>query len=229
MTPKWLQPIVPSRAELLTVRIDPRLGADDDAAYVLAQDVGLMTTMVTVFMTSNYDAVLAAEVFDDAEHGPHVLVRAATGDEAAYLFELDDDESPEDDGDQATRATAHGAHEITWCESAGEEATTEPAIVAWAGEVLLTSGQGLSGPFYAEEAPAKAWAFATALETPPEQLFGAQLVGYVCAQSKCQALLQGGDQEFRRLNRYWEAPVRSAQTRPIQLPGLTPRRDDQLC
>ena len=44
-------------------------------------------------MTSNYDNVLAAEVTDDVEKGPHVLVRAATGDEAAYLLSPDDEQN----------------------------------------------------------------------------------------------------------------------------------------
>jgi len=84
--PKWLRPIDPLLAAGLPIRIDPRLGVDDDTAYRLQRDAEPLLTVVTVFVTSNYDNVLAAEVIDDPENGPHVLVRAATGDEAAYLL-----------------------------------------------------------------------------------------------------------------------------------------------
>jgi hypothetical protein len=61
------------------LRIDPRLGVDHDTAYRLQRDAEPLLAVVTVFVTSNYDNVLTAEVTDDAELGPHVLVRAATG------------------------------------------------------------------------------------------------------------------------------------------------------
>ena len=84
--PKWLRPVDPLAAASLPIRIDPRLGVDDDTAHRLQRDAEPPLTIVTVFVTSSYDNVLAAEVTDDAEHGLHVLVRAATGDEAAYLL-----------------------------------------------------------------------------------------------------------------------------------------------
>lgn len=84
--PKWLRLIDPLLAAGLPIRIDPRLGIDDDTAYRLQRDAEPLLTVVTVFVTSNYDNVLAAEVTDDLENEPHVLVRAATGDEAAYLL-----------------------------------------------------------------------------------------------------------------------------------------------
>ena len=71
-----------------------------------------LLTIVTVFVTSNYNNVLAAEVTDDAEHGLHVLVRAATGDEAAYLLCSDDEEH----GDWPVSA----GRDITWQQAGGE-------------------------------------------------------------------------------------------------------------
>ena len=104
--PKWLRPIDPLVATGLPIRIDPRLWVDDDTAYRLQRDAEPLLTVVTVFVTSNYDNVLAAEVIDDPKNGPHVLVRAATGDEAAYLLSPDD----EQDGDCPESA----GRDITW-------------------------------------------------------------------------------------------------------------------
>ena len=104
--PKWLRPIDPLLAAGLPIRIDPRLGVDDDTAYRLQRDAEPLLTVVTVFVTSNYDNVLAAEVTDDVENGPHVLVRAATGDEAAYLLSPDDEQN----GDCPESA----GRDITW-------------------------------------------------------------------------------------------------------------------
>src|ERR1700737_1667689 len=78
--PKWLRPIDPLVAASLPIRIDPRLGVDEETADRRRRGAQPLLTIVTVFVTSNYNNVLAAEVTDDAEHGLHVLVRAATGD-----------------------------------------------------------------------------------------------------------------------------------------------------
>ena len=208
--PKWLRPIDPLLAAGLPIRIDPRLGVDDDTAYRLQRDAEPLLTVVTVFVTSNYDNVLTAEVTDDAEHGPHVLVRAATGDEAAYL--LCSDEEDEDRPESAGR-------DITWQQAEDSEEVTERAVVLWSGEVLLKSGNGLAGPFYTHQSAAAAWAFSTGLSMPRAEVFGAQLVRWLCAKSKQDLLLAGGDREFRRLNRLWMAPIRTAAVFPIALPG----------
>ena len=84
-----------------------------------------MLSIVTVFMTSNYDAVLAAEIIDDAQR-PHVLVRAATGDEAAWLVSSDDE-----DGDCPDSVGV----DITWQPAQTSEAVTAPAVKLWPGEV----------------------------------------------------------------------------------------------
>jgi hypothetical protein len=209
--PKWLRPIDPLIAASLPIRIDPRLGVDSDTAYRLQRDAEPRLTIVTVFVTSNYDNVLAAELTDDAEHGLHVLVRAATGDEAAYLL-CPDDEQDEDCPESAGR-------DITWQQAEDSEDTTEPAVVLWSGEVLLKTGMGVAGPFYTHQSAAAAWAFSTALGMAPAEVFGAQLVRWLCAESKADLLLVSGDGEFRRLNRFLMAPIRTAAVFPIALPG----------
>ncbi len=67
--PKWLRPNDPLIAGRLPIR--------------LQREAEPLLTVVTVFVTSSYHNVLAAEVTEDSEDGLHILVRAATGDEAA--------------------------------------------------------------------------------------------------------------------------------------------------
>ena len=57
---KWLRPIDPLVNASLPIRIDPRLELDDDTASRLPCDAKPLLTMVTVFVTSSYDNVLAA-------------------------------------------------------------------------------------------------------------------------------------------------------------------------
>ena len=116
--PKWLWPIDPLVTASLPIRIDPRLGVDEDTARRLRCDAEPLLTMVTVFVTSSYDNVLAAEITDDLDHGLHVLVRAATGDEATYLLCSADEE------DGGHRETA--GRDITWQQVPESEDLTEP-------------------------------------------------------------------------------------------------------
>jgi hypothetical protein len=209
--PKWLRPIDPLVTASLPIRIDPRLGVDDDTAFRLRSDAEPLLTMVTVFVTSSYDNALAAEITDDAEHGLHVLVRAATGDEATYLLCSADEE----DGGYPEIA----GRDITWQQVQDSEDLTEPALVLWSGEVVLTTGRGVAGPFYIHQLAAAAWAFSTALGIPREEVFSAQLVRWLCAKSKAGLLLENGDSALRQLNRAWTAPVRVAAIFPITLPA----------
>ena len=209
--PKWLRPIDPLVTASLPIRIDPRLRVDYDAAYRLRCDAEPLLTMVTVFVTSSYNNVLAAEITDDVEHGLHVLLRAATGDEAAYLLRAADAEE-RDHPESAGR-------DITWQVARDSEHITEPAVVLWSGEVLLKTGRGTSGPFYTHQLAAAAWAFSTALGIARKEVFGVQLVRWLCARSKADLLLEDEDSEIRRLSRFWMAPIRTAAVFPIPLPG----------
>ncbi len=204
---KWLRPIALSGVESFDVRIDPALGVDDTTAQRLEQDVGTLLMEVTPFMTSNYDAPLAAEVVQEREGSAYILIRAATGDETKNLLATEDDDEPEFAG-----------RTITWQESLSSEPVREPAVYLWCGEVLLKSGQGEAGPFYALQMAAEAWAFSTALKKPAGEVFAAQVVTYLCARSVAQQLVTGGDGEFRRLSRFWAAPVRSGSVDDVRLP-----------
>jgi hypothetical protein len=236
--PKWLRPVDPFVASRLLIRIDPRLGVDDDAAYRLQLDAEPITGVVTVFMTSNYDTVLAAEIIDDGEHELHMLVRAATGDEAAYLLSTDEEdaENADSEGDATEGKVEDGAPaqnqndrpesaycHITWRETPDAKEVTETAVILWSGEVLLNSGCGVSGPFYTHQTAAKAWAFSTALSKPRDDVFSGLVIRYLCAKSKAAGLLAGGDAEFRRLNRFWMSPVRAPSVLPFALPSVPKR------
>jgi hypothetical protein len=208
--PKWLQPIDPLVAASLPIRIDPRLGLGDATAGRLQSDTEPLLTVVTVFVTSSYDNVLAAEVTDHSEDGVHVLVRAATGDEAAYLLcaaDAEERDHPESAG-----------REITWQVARDSEHMTEPAVVLWSGELLLKTGRGTSGPFCTHQLAAAAWAFSTALGIARDEVFSAQLVRWLCARSKADLLLEDDDSELRRLSRFWMAPIRTAAVFQIRLP-----------
>ncbi len=65
--PKWPRPIDPLVAASLPIRIDPPLGVDDDTGRRLQIDAEPVLTIVTVFVTSNYNNRLAAEVTDHAD------------------------------------------------------------------------------------------------------------------------------------------------------------------
>jgi hypothetical protein len=145
------------------------------------------------------------------EDGLHVLVRAARGDEAAYLLSSDYEQN-------ADRPESAG-RDITWQPTEDSEFLTEPAVVLWSGEVLLKTGSGLAGRFYTHQSAAAAWAFSTALGMASAEVFGAQLVRWLCAGSKADLLLAGADGEFQRLNRFWIAPIRTAVVFPIAPPG----------
>ena len=82
----------------------------------------------------------------------------------------------------------------------------------------MKTGSGLAGRFYTHQSAAAAWAFSTALGMAPAEVFGTQLVRWLCARSKADLLL-AADGEFQQLNRYWIAPVRTAAIFPIALPG----------
>jgi hypothetical protein len=132
--PKWLRPIDPLVAGSLPIRIDPRLGVGHNTADQLQREAKPLLAAVTVFVTSSYDNVLAAEVTDDSEDGLHILVRAATGDEAASLLRSADAEE-RDHPESAGR-------DITWQVARVSEHMTEPAVVLLVGRGASEDRQG---------------------------------------------------------------------------------------
>ena len=206
--PRWLRPINADVTDALGYRIDPALRVDQRIAALLEADAHGLIAEVTPFMTSNYDTVLAAEIVVRGIENPFFLVRAATGDEAAYLLDSED-------GDEPPSADTT----IVWRERRDSPERHEPAVLLWSGEVLLMTGRGLAGPFYTHRQVAKAWAFSTALGLPEAEVFGAQTVCYLCAASQAVALLIDGQTAFDRLNRCSVPAIRSASIVPFALPG----------
>ena len=209
--PRWLRPIAAEVTDALGCRVDPSLQVDQRTASLLKADAHGLMAEVTPFMTSNYDTVLAAEIMVRGREDPFVLIRAATGDEAAYLLSSDDDHEP---------SVADAV--ITWREHRDSPERREPAVLLWSGEVLLMTGRGIAGPFYTHRQIAKAWAFSTALSRPEVEVFGAQIVCYVCAESGAAAMLMDGQIAVDRLNRSWVSPIRPASTVPFALPSKDP-------
>ncbi len=107
---------------------------------------------------------------------------------------------------------------ICWRKNDDDDDTAEIPVVLWSGEVLLNNGRGVAGPFGVDRARAEAWAIATARAMPADQVFGAQLVEYLCAESHVAALIAEGEREYRRLNRYCASPVQSGSVILIDLP-----------
>ena len=112
-----------------------------------------------------------------------------------------------------------GVPEIRWREDGQSAEVAEPGGRLWSGEVLLNSGEGVAGPFSAEPSAAESWAVSTALAMPPKDVYGAQLVAYLCAERWVAGLLAEGDAEFRRLNRFQVSPVRIVSVATLPLPG----------
>jgi hypothetical protein len=71
------------------------------------------------------------------------------------------------------------------------------------------------------EEAARAWALATALSYPEENLFIMQVVPYACVRRFAPGLITSGEDEFKRLNRFWISPIRSLGfVKRLLLPGL---------
>ena len=195
------------------MRFDPRLRIPKDVEYEIELAASPLGEGVTVFIASCHDMPLAAEV-----QRKDIWIRAVTGDEVADLLTtgvVEPGDSLEWPGDPAA-ATSFA---IEWCETADSEVMSEQSCGLWCGEVLLRSGDGVAGPFYAHEEAAQAWAFSTAIGMADGDVLDVQIVPYTCARSFGPGLLRGGDAEYRRLNRFWASPVRPwGVPTPIDLP-----------
>jgi hypothetical protein len=138
-----------------------------------------------------------------------VFVRAATGEEVTDALTTEMVEEQGDDldwpGDRARRLEMG----LTWQERPDGGFEDDGAVQLWSGEVVLRSGQGVSGPFYVHQQAAEAWAFSTALGLPEGEVFECQVVPYRCARRFGPALLRDGEPEYERLRRFRKAPARA--------------------
>lgn len=200
----------PVNRTVLPLRIDPGLGIDNDGAYYLEPAVETLTAGKTVLASELCPALLAAEVIAQGRDGPFIWVRAATADEVAWLYDIDGE------------IFAPAGESLTWQEAHGDEAITEPAVIVWNGEVIDTVNDGIVGPFYTDEAVAKAWAFSTALSIPPDQITAVQIVRYSCAKRFAPDLIAGGAAEYGRLAKFWYSPLRARALLSVDLPVRAP-------
>jgi hypothetical protein len=192
--------------ESLPIEIDPALGIEGDIARTLEERVEKVGDSVVVFVTSLYPATLAAEpIFSDG-HGARFVVRAASGDEVVAFH---------DGMFEGPRVLERG---IEWQERQSSQIVFEPVAILWTGEVLLGGRpSGASSPFYAMESAAEAWAFHEALRRPRENVCGANVICWHCAESLARGVIETtGD--YDRLRRFWVSPIRSVDVREVWLP-----------
>jgi hypothetical protein len=195
------------------VRFDPRLKMSPETRYQL-EIAEFGPDLPTVLFTSAYSIPLTFEASDG-----DVFVRAATGEEVTDALTTDLVEEG-DDLDCPGDPPEHSEIGLTWQERPDSDIGEDDAVLLWSGEVILRSGQGISGPFYVHQLAAEAWTFFTALGLPEGEVFECQLVPYRCARRFAPALLRDGEPEYERLRRFWEAPVRAiGEPLPVVLPG----------
>lgn len=109
--------------------------------------------------------------------------------------------------------------EIEWQETAGGEAAIGCVAVLWSGEVLPDAASGGKfGPFYTIKEEAVAEAFRTALALLRREAGLAQVVCWHCAEPFAQELLSPGEEAYKRLSRFWIAPVRVRGVDRVTLP-----------
>jgi hypothetical protein len=197
------------------MRFEPRLHIDAETAGLIESTTMPLLESPTVVVTDAYPFPLAAEIV-----GGEVRVRAATGEEMTAFLTVGDVPSPDDfewPGDPALPAR----REIQWQEKQDSEGQLDRACYLWSGEVILNSGSGTSGPFYVHERAARAWVFATALALPEGDICQLQVVAYASVRRFAPNLISRGETEFKRLNKFWISPVKSAcGVGAFDLPGL---------
>ncbi len=196
------------------IRFEQRLRIDSEAAGQIEMMLMPLFESPTVVVTDAYSFPLAAEITDDG-----VLVRAATGEEVTAFLTLGIAAHPDDFFWPGDPAMPTGL-EIEWQERQDGEVHIERACHLWSGEVILKSGRGSSSPFYVHEEAARAWALATAPSYPEEDLLIMQVMPYACVRRFAPGLITSGEDEFKRLNRFWISPIRSlGRVEQILLPG----------
>jgi hypothetical protein len=53
------------------------------------------------------------------------------------------------------------------------------------------------------------WAFSTAFTLPGHKMCELQVVPYACVRRFAPELIKAGEEEFKRQNRFWAAPLKS--------------------
>jgi hypothetical protein len=130
----------------------------------------------------------------------------------------DDIQLPEDWTIVAKKTQAGAKNMMEWQEKAGGEIISDEVVVLWTGEVLLDRAPGgMSGPFCATEEEAEAWAIEASQGLPEEDVCGVQMVKWYCAKTFAERVLAGGEEEYRRLSRFWMSPIRSQAAIPVEV------------
>jgi hypothetical protein len=196
------------------VRFEPRLHIDADTAGQIESMLMPLLEWPTVVVTDGYPFPLAAEIVSDG-----VWVRAATGEEMTAFLTMGD--IPDVDGLKWPGDPAMPTgREIEWQQTRDSEVQFDRACHLWGGEVILKSGRGSYSPFYVHEDAARTWALATALSLPEIDVLELQIVPYACVRRFAPDLINAGQVEFNRLNRFWISPMRSrGRVKKFALPG----------
>jgi hypothetical protein len=179
---------------------DPKLGLSPEAAYEIELN-GFGDDPLQVLITSVYPTALARVLVDGEP-----FVRAATGDEVTDALTTGLVEEGDDlvwPGDAPMRV----AQRLSWRDRPDSQLRVDDAVRLWSGEVIFSSGQGKSGPFYVHKMAATAWAFSNALAVSAGEVFGCQVVPYACARRFAPDVLRVGEAEARRLSRFDVAPL----------------------
>jgi hypothetical protein len=192
--------------ESVMIEIDPALGMDAETARVLERNLERAGRNVAVFLSSVYPAALAAEPLRSDRGAIRILLRAATAEEvlAAHDGALD--------GPRVLERM------IEWQEISDGDIIFERAAVLWTGEVLVSREWGsVASPFYVMEAAAEAWAFHEALRFPRNDVCGAQVISWHCAESLARGVIDNAA-DYDRLSRFWTSPIRVVSAREVWLP-----------
>ena len=196
------------------IYFDPRLHIDVVTAGEIENLLMPLFESPTVLLNDAFPFALAAELLNK-----QLRVRAATGEEVETFLTVGDVPNPDGFSWPGDPASPTG-RELDWQETQNAIVETDRSCYLWSGEVILKSGRGASGPFYAHRAAARSWAFATALGMPEHDIQEFQVVPYACVRHFAPALIEGGEAEFGRLNKFWISPVRSwGQVEQFTLPA----------